>query len=35
MHAGELVNVYRCNENNNKTGLWSVSGHQTNVLSVY
>lgn len=21
MHAGELVNVYRCNENNNKTGL--------------
>jgi hypothetical protein len=21
MYAGELVNVYRCNENNNKTGL--------------
>lgn len=35
MYAGELVNVYRCNENNNKTGLWSASRHRTNVLSVY
>ena len=34
MYAGELVNVYRCNENNNKTGMTMATSAILNITKL-